>query len=342
MAIPEHRDADISSGSAEQFVIELCGVSRSFGGPGALERLGLGRGSPVIHAVRDVSFGLRQGEVLGIVGESGCGKSTLARMVAGILKPTAGEIRWHGKPLSSLRGREGKAARLKAQMVFQNPWSAMNPRLRAAEIVAEAPRIHGLIPRGEQDAYVAHHFLLAGLDPALGDRYPHQLSGGQRQRLVIARALAVVPEMLVCDEAVAALDVSIQAQILNMLMDLREKLDLTSMFISHDLGVIEHLSDRVVVMYLGRVVENAEVAELFERPNHPYTRALLEELPRIDGERRPFAAIEGELPSPLNPPPGCAFHPRCPFAMERCRREAPALLPVASGHLSACHLNDMA
>jgi len=208
-----------------------------------------------------------------------------------------------------------------------------------AEIVGEAPRVHGMIPRGQFEAYVDAQLRRAGLDPAYKRRYPHQFSGGQRQRIGIARALAVQPEFLVCDEAVAALDVSIQAQILNLFMDLRAELNLTYLFISHDLGVVEHLSDRVMIMYLGRIVEAAPAEEIFNRPNHPYTQALLAEVPRIEVRKREFTVITGEIPSPLSPPTGCHFHPRCPHAMAVCRDTAPQLREVAAGHRSACHLN---
>jgi peptide/nickel transport system ATP-binding protein len=227
-------------------------------------------------------------------------------------------------------------------MVFQNPFASINPRMPIAEVVGEAPRIHKLVSGGSRalSDYVDLQLSRAGLDPGLKNRYAHQFSGGQRQRIGIARALAVQPEVVVCDEAVAALDVSIQAQILNLFMDLREELGLTYLFISHDLGVVEHLSDRVAIMYLGRIVEEAPAVEIFARPNHPYTQALLKEVPRIDTRKRPFSSLKGELPSPLNPPPGCHFHPRCPHAFVRCSEERPAIREIAPGHRAACHLND--
>jgi peptide/nickel transport system ATP-binding protein len=283
-----------------------------------------------LRAVNGVSLELRRGEVLGLVGESGCGKSTLGRMVAGILPPSEGVIRY--------RGRE--TAGLKVQMIFQDPFASLNPRMRVADIVGEAPLVHGIVKRDELDAYLDELLLRCGLDPSYKRRYPHQFSGGQRSRIGIARALAVKPEFLVCDEAVAALDVSIQAQILNLFMELRRALGLTYLFISHDLGVVEHLSDRVVIMYLGRVVESAPSEEIFRAPNHPYTQALLLQVPRLETRKTQFKPIVGEIPSPLDPPSGCHFHPRCPHAMPRCREEAPRLKEVASGHLSACHLNE--
>jgi peptide/nickel transport system ATP-binding protein len=240
----------------------------------------------------------------------------------------------------SLPREQLKDAKLKIQMIFQNPHACLNPRMRAENIVGEAPLFHGLTTRSHYDAYVDQQFTRAGLDPKLKSRFPHQFSGGQRQRIGIARALAVQPDMLVCDEAIAALDVSIQAQILNLFMDLRADFNLTYLFISHDLGAVEHVSDRVIVMYLGRIVEEAPTEEIFQRPNHPYTIALLAERPRISAGKRKFTTIEGELPSPLAPPSGCHFHPRCPQAFGRCREEAPRLREIAPGHRSSCHLND--
>jgi peptide/nickel transport system ATP-binding protein len=304
------------------------------------EALGLKAPNPVVRALDDVSLSVAEGEVVGIVGESGCGKSTLGRVVAGLLPPSGGSILFRGKQLDDMPRDAAEEARLKVQMIFQDPSSSLNPRQRVRDIIGAAPLHHGMTTARGLDDYVAEQMTRAGLDPSMASRFPHQFSGGQRQRIGIARALAVQPDMLICDESVAALDVSIQAQILNLFLDLREQLDLTYLFISHDLSVVEHISDRVVVMYLGRVVEEAPVAELFARPNHPYTRALLQERPSLDPVQRQFSAIEGEIPSPLAPPPGCHFHPRCPLAMARCRAERPELRSVATGHQSACHLND--
>jgi oligopeptide/dipeptide ABC transporter ATP-binding protein len=302
--------------------------------------LGGNRREEVVHAVDDVSLGIREGEVVGLVGESGCGKSTLGRVVAGVHAPSAGKVLWRGRDVAAMSGAERREATLKIQMIFQDPMSSLNPRMRVRDIVGEAPRVHGLVSGEEVSDYVDAMLLRVGLDPAIKSRYPHQFSGGQRQRIGIARALAVKPDFLVCDESIAALDVSIQAQVLNLFMDLREDLGLTYLFISHDLGVVEHLADRVVIMYLGRVVESAPAVELFADPNHPYARALLDEVPRIDTRKRIFQPVKGEIPSPLTPPAGCHFHPRCPHAKPRCGVEAPALREIAPGRLSACHLND--
>jgi oligopeptide/dipeptide ABC transporter ATP-binding protein len=330
---------------SKQPLMRLEGVSKRFAkrldtAEKIVNLLGGDRREEVVHAVDRVSMEIADGEVVGLVGESGCGKSTLGRVVAGVHAASDGKVFWRGKDVSTLSGAERRDALLKIQMIFQDPMSSLNPRMRVRDIVGEAPRVHGLISAGEVDDYVDKMLLRVGLDPGFRMRYPHQFSGGQRQRIGIARALAVEPDFLVCDESIAALDVSIQAQVLNLFMDLREELGLTYLFISHDLGVVEHLSDRVVIMYLGRVVESAPTEELFAGPNHPYAQALLDEVPRIDTRKRVFQPIKGEIPSPINPPKGCHFHPRCPHAFARCREEAPALREIAPGRLSACHLND--
>ncbi|MCO5732492.1 ABC transporter ATP-binding protein [Rhizobium sp. SSA_523] len=293
-----------------------------------------------VHAVDDVNLAVKSGEVVGLVGESGCGKSTLGRMMAGIMPTSEGTVSWKGRALSELKGADKRRARLAAQMIFQDPMSTLNPRKRVIDIIGEAPLVHGLVARNQLRSYVGELAQRVGLDPSYLDRYPHQFSGGQRQRIGIARALAVKPELIVCDESVAALDVSIQAQILNLFMDLRSEFGLTYLFISHDLGVVKHICDRVVVMYLGRVVETGTPDELFANPQHPYTQALVRELPSVSDRRRDFTPVRGEIPSPLHPPPGCHFHPRCPFAFDRCRVERPLLRETSPGQASACHLHD--
>jgi peptide/nickel transport system ATP-binding protein len=314
-------------------LLEFDGVSKRFTRRlDFVERLAVRLGADVrestVHAVDRVSLAVREGEVVGLVGESGCGKSTLGRIGCGLYEPTDGVVRYRGQALQ-------RAGRPAVQMIFQDPFASLNPRMRIRDIVGEAPQVHGLIDAAGVDAYVADLLQRVGLDPSYARRYPHQFSGGQRARIGIARALAVKPEFLICE---AALDVSIQAQVLNLFMDLREQLGLTYLFISHDLGVVRHLSHRVVVMYLGRVVETAPTRELFAAPAHPYAQALLAEVPRLDRKQRTYVPIRGEIPSPLNPPSGCHFHPRCPHAMARCSVEVPVLREVAGGRWAACHL----
>jgi peptide/nickel transport system ATP-binding protein len=312
--------------------LDLAGrIARALGAPMREE---------TVHAVDQVDLHLMEGEVVGLVGESGCGKSTLARLVVGLHAPSEGDIQWQGHSIQSMSAAQKKTVRLQMQMIFQDPYACLNPRLRAHELVGEAPVVHGLITAAEQTDWVATQLQRVGLDPAMATRFPHQFSGGQRARVGIARALAVKPRLLVCDEAVAALDVSIQAQVLNLFMDLRESLGLTYLFISHDLGVVRHMCDRVVIMYLGRVVESAPCAEFFATPLHPYSQALLAEVPQLVAKKKDFVAIRGEIPSPLNPPNGCHFHPRCPHASDRCRHEAPQLREIAPDRRVACHLLD--
>ena len=324
-------------------LLQLDAVSRRFvRKPDMIEKvagwLGADVRTQIVRAVDGVSFSVARGEVVGLVGESGCGKSTLGRMIAGMIPPSEGEIRYEGQALSDKRDAKARRQRLKLQMIFQDPMSSLNPRMKVEDIVGESAVYHGLIPGAHKRGHVAALLEKVALDPTYASRYPHQFSGGQRQRICIARALAVQPDFLICDESVAALDVSIQAQIINLFHQLREELHLTYLFISHDLGVIQHLADRVMVMYLGRVVESAPTEALFEAPQHPYTQALLAQVPKLHAGRQQFQTIRGEIASALNPPSGCHFHTRCPMAGPRCQREAPTL--VESGdHAVACHLH---
>ncbi|QCI65447.1 ABC transporter ATP-binding protein [Phreatobacter stygius] len=325
-------------------IIEVQGVSKRFARePDLAAKLaglvGAGPKREVVHALDHVDLAVRPGEVLGLVGESGSGKSTLGRIVSGIWSQSEGLVRFEGRDRAKLAGAERRAAELAVQMVFQDPMSSLNPRMRVEDIISEAPVYHGIVDKAGAEDYLTDLMRKVGLDPAYAKRYPHQFSGGQRARIGIARALAVKPKMIVADESVAALDVSIQAQVLNLFMQLRADFGLTYLFISHDLGVVRHVADRVAILYLGRIVELAPAEDLFARPNHPYTQALLAEVPRVDMGKRQFKPIEGEIPSPLHPPPGCHFHPRCPHAMARCKTEVPALREIAPDRLSACHLN---
>lgn len=318
-------------------MLEFQDVRRSFMVRGGV----FGRARGEVHAVAGVSLVVRQGETLGLVGESGCGKSTLGRMAVGLLAPTSGQILFEGKPLppAGVGTNGAAAARGRLQMIFQDPFSSLNPRMRIGSAVGEPLLAEGL-SRREREERVSAMLERVGLAPEHARRYPHEFSGGQRQRVAIARALVTRPDLVVCDEAVSALDASVQAQVLNLLADAQEAFGLTYLFISHDLGVVGHMSDRVAVMYLGRILELAPRAALFREPAHPYTRALLAAAPALRaGTRRAASALSGEPPSPFAPPEGCAFHPRCPEAMPRCRTApAPALLEIAPERLVACHL----
>ncbi len=323
-------------------LVEIRDVAKRFSPSLSLgERIAAALGSPIetrtVHAVDGVSLTIAKGEALGLVGESGCGKSTLGRIVAGIHPPTEGEAMLDGRPVMEGDRRPVKTT-TRVQMVFQDPFASLDPRVRIGDAIAEGPLAHGLVSTADAIGYVRGWLEKVGLPADAAARFPHQFSGGQRQRVAIARALAMQPEMLVCDEPVASLDVSIQAQIVNLFLRLRRELGLTMLFISHDLGVVRHLSDRIAVMYLGRIVELGRTEEVYGAPRHPYTRALLDSVPKLvtgADEMVSFHPIQGELPSPLSPPPGCHFHLRCPRAESRCRIDIPAL--AGQPWPAACH-----
>ncbi len=295
-------------------------------------------GAPVVHAVDDVSFWIRAGETLGLVGESGCGKSTTGKLILRLQPPTAGEIHWRGRRIDGLSAAEMRPIRRELQAVFQDPYSSLNPRMRAADIVIEPVRNYESLPAAEVRDRAAELFTRVGLRPDQLVKYPHEFSGGQRQRLGIARALSVRPQLIVCDEPVSALDVSVQAQVINLLMDLQAEFHLSYLFVAHDLAVVEHISHRVAVMYLGKIVEIAPTREIFAHPLHPYTEALLESVPVPDPTvKKQRRVLGGDVPSPVDPPSGCRFHTRCPYAENVCRSEEPPLRPVASDRLVACH-----
>ena len=292
-----------------------------------------------VKAVDGVSFAIRHGETLGLVGESGCGKTTLGRAIVRLVDPASGSVRIEGEDIARLNGADLRAQRRKAQMIFQDPYNSLNPRMTIEKIIEEPLEIHGLAGgAGERRRRVAELLTAVGLDAAHARRYPHEFSGGQRQRIGIARALAVEPKLIVCDEPVSSLDVSVQAQIVNLLRDLQEQRGLAYLFVAHDLAVVENISRRVMVMYLGKAVELGVAKEVIQSPQHPYTQALISAVPQMDPDsRRARIVLAGEPPSPINPPSGCPFHPRCPLAKERCRVEAPTLREVTPGHFASCH-----
>ena len=297
------------------------------------------RTTGVLRAVDGVNFAIRKGETLGLVGESGCGKTTLGRALLRLVEPTAGAILFGGKDITHLPREPLRKMRRQMQMIFQDPYSSLNPRMTVAATIEEGLHIHGIGTRSERGDRVFELLEVVGLRPDAGTKYPHEFSGGQRQRIGIARALALLPRLIIADEPVSALDVSIQAQILNLLMELQDKFELTYLLISHDLRVVEHMSDRVAVMYLGRIVEMAPSELLYRNPCHPYTRALLEAVPAPDPRNRSLrATVTGDVPTPLAPPSGCYFHPRCPHAMEVCKTAFPTHRNVGQGHSVACYL----
>ena len=294
-----------------------------------------------VRAVDGVSFSVREGETFGIVGESGCGKTTLSRLILRLIDLTSGSIWFEGEELSGLNKKQVHLMRKHMQIVFQDPYASLSPRMKAVDIIAEPLRAHRQLARRDKKAIVQTLLQEVGLDPGSSERYPHEFSGGQRQRVGIARALSMHPKLIVCDEPVSALDVSIQAQILNLLQDLQVKYDLTYVFIAHDLSVIEHICDRIAVMYLGKLVELATKQELYENPLHPYTRALISAVPIAERgvPKREKMILKGDVPSPVSPPSGCRFHTRCPYAMDVCKETEPELVDQGEGHLAACHLH---
>jgi oligopeptide/dipeptide ABC transporter ATP-binding protein len=316
-------------------VLEVAGLSKHFPVRKGLLRRTVGH----VYAVDDVSFTIGAGETLGLVGESGCGKTTVGRVILRLIEPTAGTIRLDGRDVTRLGKLDMRPFRREMQIIFQDPFSSLNPRKRAGDIVGEPLKVHGVLAKGARRERVAALFERVGLRRAQMDNFPHQFSGGQRQRIGVARALALNPKLIIGDEPVSALDVSIQAQVINLLMDLQRDLKLSYLFISHNLAVVEHISHRIAVMYLGRIVEYTDKTTLFTRPLHPYTEALLAAVPVPDPAiKRTKLVVQGDVPSPLNPPPGCRFHTRCPYAEARCKVEVPLLREVEPGHHVACHL----
>jgi oligopeptide/dipeptide ABC transporter ATP-binding protein len=327
--------ASAATPAAAAPVVEVAGLHKHFPVKHGLLR----RTAGYVYAVDGVSFAIARGETLGLVGESGCGKSTVARTLMRLIEPTAGSIKLNGHDITRLGKAAMRPHRRQMQIIFQDPFSSLNPRMSAGDIVGEPLQIHGLAHGREKEQRVAELFEQVGLRPQQMKSYPHQFSGGQRQRICIARALALSPQLIVADEPVSALDVSIQAQVINLMMDLQRDKHLSYLFIAHDLAVVEHISHRIAVMYLGRIVEYADKETLFTDPRHPYTEALLAAVPIPNPRvKRKKHLLEGDVPSPVNPPPGCTFHTRCPYAEARCKIDSPALRQVSPGHYVACHL----
>ena len=331
--------AEVAPAQAGDRLLEVDGLTKRFPLQHTVFDAVLGRERGSLTAVDDVSLSLTQGETLGLVGESGCGKSTLARTIINLYRPTEGTVKFAGTDLAALSKRELRRRCGDIQMIFQDPYSSLNPRMTVRQVLREVLLRRNVCDKSEVDGQVARLLALVGLTTEQADRLPSAFSGGQRQRVGIARALAARPRLIIADEPVSALDVSIQAQIVNLLIDLKERFDLSILFISHDLRVVRYISDRVAVMYLGSIVETASTDELYDRPRHPYTQALLDAAPSMEEGRAKETKtfVRGELPSPINIPSGCRFHPRCPYATERCRSECPAATEVSPGHLVACH-----
>jgi oligopeptide transport system ATP-binding protein len=337
MSMPALDNSDLQTATDQAPLLSVRGLKMYFP---VTEGTLISRQVAEVKAVDDISFDIMPGETLGLVGESGCGKSTTGRCILQLEKATAGEILYRGVDLTKLDTAAMRPYRRKIQVIFQDPYSSLNPRMKVGDIIAEPLAVHGIEPdSARRSRRVAELLSVCGLSAKMADRYPHEMSGGQRQRVGIARALSMQPEFIICDEAVSALDVSIQAQVINLLEDLREEFDLTYLFIAHDLSVVRHLCHRVAVMYLGHIVELASSDALFDDPQHPYTRALLDAVPVPDPTieaSREHRVVSGEVPSPINPPSGCVFHPRCTMAVEACSMNVPALREVAPGHFAAC------